>query len=69
MKLETIKTDCNEIYVEAEDFTVTVNTWSNHEGASIMVHGKGNALRLAGAFRWEEIDVLLAAFAAARAGI
>lgn len=53
MKLETMKSDCKEIFVDAGHMTVTVNTWANYEGASIMVHGKGPELpmRMAGAFR------------------
>lgn len=68
MKLETLKAQSTEIYLEAGDLSVTVNTWANHEGASIMVHGKGPELplRMAGAFRWEELDAILVALAAAR---
>lgn len=49
--------------------SVTINTWANHEGASIMVHGKGPELplRMAGAFRWEELDAIMVALTAARA--
>jgi hypothetical protein len=69
MKLETLKTDSKEIFVDAGKMTVTVNIWSNCEGASIMVHGAGPdmPLRMAGAFRWEELDAILVALAAARA--
>lgn len=69
MKLETMKADSNEIFLDAGDMSVTINTWANHEGASIMVHGKGPELplRMAGAFRWEELDAILVALAAARA--
>ena len=68
MKLETFKTDSKEIFLDAGKITVTVNTWSNCEGASIMVHGSGPELplRMAGAFRWEELDAILVALAAAR---
>lgn len=68
MKLETIKADSQEIFLEARDVTVTINTWSNHEGVNIMVHGGGSAmpLRMAGAFRWEEVDAIIVALAAAR---
>jgi hypothetical protein len=69
MKLETMKSDSKEIFLYAGNMTVTINTWSNHEGASIMVHGAGPELplRMAGAFRWEDIDAILVALAAARA--
>lgn len=69
MKLETFTTDCKEIFLDAGKITVTVNTWANYEGASLMVHGKGPELplRMAGAFRWEELDAILVALAAARA--
>lgn len=68
MKLETIKSDCKEIYLDAGHISVTVNTWANNEGASIMVHGNTPELhlRMAGAFRWEELDAILVALAAAR---
>ena len=69
MKLETMKSNSKEIFLDAGGMSVTVNVWSNCEGASIMVHGKGPELplRMAGAFRWEEIDAILVALAAARA--
>ena len=69
MKLETMKSDCKEIFLDARKMTVTINTWANNEGASIMVHGAGPELplRMAGAFRWEEMDAILVALAAARA--
>lgn len=69
MKLETFKADSKEIFLDAGKMTVTINTWANMEGASIMVHGTGEELplRMAGAFRWEEIDAILVALAAARA--
>lgn len=66
MNLKTIKTDCKEIFVESDELQVTVNTWSNLEGANLMVHGKDCSIRMAGAFRWEEMDVILVALAAAR---
>ncbi len=68
MKLETIKTQCTEIYLDAGSISVSVNCWSNLEGASIMVHGAGPEIpmRMAGAFRWEELDAILVALAAAR---
>lgn len=69
MKLETIRTKTTETYLEFPGGSVTVCSWGNHEGASLMVHGKGPELplRMAGSFRWEEIDAILVALAAARA--
>lgn len=69
MKLDTFKAPSTEIFLDAGDMSVTVNTWSNMEGASIMVHGKGPELplRMSGSFRWEELDAILIALAAARA--
>lgn len=68
MKLETIQTPTTEIFVEGHNSCVTVNPWSNYEGASFMLHdGKDGALKLAGALRWEEIDLLMVAITAARA--
>lgn len=69
MKLETMQANSKEIFLDAGYISVTINTWANHEGASIMVHGKGQELplRMAGAFRWEELDAILVALAAARA--
>ena len=68
VKLETLKSESTEIFLEAGEIMVTVHTWGNLEGASIMVHGSGPELplRMAGAFRWEEIDAILVALAAAR---
>jgi hypothetical protein len=70
MKLETYTAETKEIFTEGHGINVTCNPWHNLEGCSIMVHSKadgGLALRMAGAFRWEELDVLLVALAAARA--
>ena len=55
MKLETFKSACHEIYLDTGKMSATVNTWSNLEGASLMVHGSGPELpmRMAGAFRWD----------------
>ena len=69
MKLETIKSQTTEIYLEFDGGSVSVNPWANCEGASVMVHGKGPELplRMAGALRWEEIDAIVVALTAARA--
>ena len=69
MKLETFTSQSKETYLDAGNISVTVNTWANLEGASIMVHGKRPELpmRMAGSFRWEELDAIIVALAAARA--
>ena len=67
MKLETFKSPTTEVFLEFDAGTVSVNTWANHDGANIMVHGKDLSLRMAGAFRWEEIDAIIVALTAARA--
>jgi hypothetical protein len=44
------------IEAEAKSVIVTVNTWANLEGASIMVHGKGPLpMRMAGSFLWKNL--------------
>ena len=69
MKLETFKSESKAIFLDSGNMSVTINTWANCEGASLMVHGKGPELplRMAGAFRWEELDAIMVAMAAARA--
>ena len=67
MKLETFKSPTTEVFLAFDGGTVTVNPWSNCEGANIMVHGKDVSLRMAGAFRWEEIDAIIVELTAARA--
>ena len=68
MQLETMASDSKEVFVDAGHLTVTANTWANHEGDSIMAHGKGPELplRMAGSFRWEELDAIPGALATAR---
>lgn len=66
MKLETIIKDSKEILMEGHGVSVTVNTWSNLEGANLMVHGQDCRLLMAGAFRWEELDMITAALTVAR---
>ena len=69
MKLETFKAPSVETWLEFPEGSVTVYQWANHEGASIMVHGKGpeSPLRMAGSFQWQEIDAIIVALTAARA--
>ena len=67
MKLETIRTKTTETFLQGNDFSVTVTPWGNCEGASVMVNGKDLSVKLAAAMRWEEIDMLIAALAVARA--
>lgn len=67
MKLETIKTDTVETFVQAGDISISVTQWGNMEGANVMVLGKDFHQRLACAMEWSEIDALIVALAAARA--
>lgn len=68
MKFDITSSPCKEIFVEGENINVTINTWANLEGATIMVHSEGPnlPLRMAGAFTWEELDIIAMAIAAAR---
>jgi len=66
MKLQTIIKDSKEILMKGHGVFVTVNTWSSLEGANIMVHGEDCRLMMAGAFRWEELDMITAALTVAR---
>ena len=66
MKMETIKSQTTEVFVEGSEVNVTCNPWANCEGVNLMVHGKDLSLRMAGAFRWEELDAILVALTAAR---
>jgi hypothetical protein len=52
MKLETFASDSKEIFLGAGNLSVTINTWANGAGASIMVHGKGPELPLRMAGAW-----------------
>ena len=65
MKLETIKTPTNEVYVQQGDTTITVTQWGNMEGANIMVTNRDLAIRMSCAMTWEEIAALQVALAAA----
>lgn len=66
MKMETFVNQSKEVFIEGKDTTVSINVWSNLEGANIMVHGKGLDIRMAGSFRWEELDMIAAAITVAR---
>lgn len=68
MKLEKIKTQVSETYIEGPDITVSVYAWGNGEGCSFLVHGngKGIPLRLASSMRWEEVEILIAALTLAK---
>ena len=59
-----------ETYCEGNGVSVTVTQWSNLAGVNLFIHGEGKHLPLvmAGSLRWEEVDILIAALAAARAG-
>ena len=65
MKLETLKTNTIEIYVQQGDATITVTRWGNLEGANIMVTGKDLAIRMSCSMTWEEIAAMQVALAAA----
>lgn len=66
MKVEAMKTSTTEVFVQQDDTSFTVTPWSNFEGASVIVTGKDLSVRMACAMRWEEIDALIVALAAAR---
>lgn len=68
MKLETFKQQTTEVFIEGNGITVSAYPWGNLEGASFLVHGKGEGLplRFAASLRWEEMDVLLVALNAVR---
>lgn len=69
MKLETFISQTKEIFVEGNGFNVTANPWANCEGVNVMIHGNGKDIPIRAAFslRWEELDTLMVALAAARA--
>ena len=68
MKFEINTTPTKELFVASDRINVSAYPWTNGEGASFLVHGNGPdlPLRMAGAFRWEELDVILAALTAVR---
>ena len=66
MRRESLKSATTEIFVEGDGVNVTCNPWANGEGVNLMVHGKDLGLRMAGAFRWEELDAITVALTAAR---
>lgn len=66
MKLETIKTQTTEVFLESKDFTVTVTNWANHEGFNVICNGKDLAIRTAFSMTLTELDTLITALAAAR---
>lgn len=69
MQLSTFSATTKEVFIDAETVNITATQWSNLDGCSLMVHGNGEGLplRMAGAFRWDEIDAIIAALAAIRA--
>jgi hypothetical protein len=69
MKLETFTTDTKEVFVEGNGFNVSAYRWANCEGVSVLLHGDGRDLPIRASFslRWEELDALMVALAAARA--
>lgn len=68
MNLEAMKSTTTEIFVTGNGVSVTANPWANCEGLSVMIHSEGAGLPIRAAFslRWEELDVLNVALAAAR---
>lgn len=66
MKVEAMKTATTEVFVQQDDTSFTVTQWSNFEGANVMITGNDLYVRMACAMRWEEIDALIVALAAAR---
>lgn len=67
MNIATFKNNTTEIFVNGNGVSATVNPWHNCEGANITIVDESTlALRMAGAFRWEELDVICVAITAAR---
>jgi hypothetical protein len=68
MEMKTIVTNSREIFLESDNGSCVVNNWSNLCGANVMLHSNDScqSLKLAASLRWEEIDLLLVALAAAR---
>lgn len=68
VRIESMRTQVSEVFMEGGGINVSVYTWGNLEGCSFIVHGDGGQmpLRLAGSFRWEELDLFLAALTVAR---
>ena len=64
MKLETIKTNTQEVCVEGRSVTITVTEWSNHCGVNVIMTTPDLAVRMAASLRWEDVDVLMLAIAA-----
>jgi hypothetical protein len=70
MKLESLQTSVTEVEVEGHGVRVIATTWGTHEGVSVMVHDRvTHALMSAFSLRHEQVDVLLVALQAARAGL
>lgn len=66
MKIESMKRPTTEVYVQCDDSAFVVTAWANCEGANVMMTNNDLSVRLACAMRWEEIDALIVALAAAR---
>ena len=67
MTIEISEGVSKDIFVDGGNITVSIHTWANGDGANILVHSIGASLplRMAGAFRWEELEVIAAALSAA----
>jgi hypothetical protein len=44
MKMDTLKSQTAEVFVEGDGVNVTCNPWANGEGVNLMVHGKDLSL-------------------------
>lgn len=67
MKIDAIKTQVTEVFLETDSLSVVVSTWGTGEGVNIMVHNKNpGSMLMAGTLRWNEADALVAALYPAR---
>lgn len=66
MKLEITPTKTTEVFASNGDITATCTPWANMEGCNVLVQ-EGRQTILHGSLRWEELELLNAVTAAAKA--
>ena len=66
MKIDVIKTQTTEVWLETPSTIVTVTQWSNCEGCNLMVTDNNLTIKLAASLRWEDMDVIMTALNAIR---
>lgn len=63
---EVLKSTSKEVSIIKGNLNITINEWSNLEGATIIVFDDNLVHRMCGSFTWDEINLISLAISESR---